>query len=163
MMSGSIFCYTGTGNSLFVARRLADEFGDGELISLADLRTGNTEISAGTIGFVFPVHVWGVPSPVVGFAKVVKASRPEHVFAVAVHAGQVSATLLQLKRILGRRGIVMAAGFEVQMPLNYIPWGGPGTGEEQRRRFEAAKEKISRIAGYVKQREKRPVEKGSLW
>ena len=91
------------------------------------------------------------------------ASRPEYVFAVAVHAGQVSATLLQLKRILGKRGIVMAAGFEVQMPSNYIPWGGPGTGEEQQRRFEAAKEKISRIAGYLKRREKRPVKTGPLW
>jgi ferredoxin len=162
-MAGVVFYYTGTGNSLFVARRMADELGDTELISLAEFRTGHTEINAGTIGLVFPVHVWGVPSPVVDFAKVLKAANPGYVFAIAVHAGQVSAALLQLKRILGKRGIVMAAGFEIQMPSNYIPWGGPGAREEQQRRFEAAKEKISRIAGYVRQREKRPIEKGPLW
>jgi ferredoxin len=162
-MPGVIFYYTGSGNSLFVARSLADDLGDTQLISLADLRTANTETNAGSIGFVFPVHVWGVPGPVVSFARRLKASRPDYVFAVAVHAGQVSATLLQLKGILGKRGIGLAAGFEVQMPSNYIPWGGPGTREEQQRRFDAAKEKISRIAGYVRQREKRPVEKGPLW
>jgi ferredoxin len=49
------------------------------------------------------------------------------------------------------------------MPSNYIPWGGPGSVEEQQRRFEATREKLTRIAGYVSRRERRPVEKGPLW
>jgi len=57
----------------------------------------------------------------------------------------------------------LSAGFEIAMPSNYIPWGGPGPQEKQRKCFELAREKISRIAARIKEKAIMPVEKGPLW
>jgi ferredoxin len=75
----------------------------------------------------------------------------------------VSNTLVQLKRILAGRGLSLSSGFQIVMPSNYIPWGGPGLKEEQLRRFERAREKLSRIAGHIQEQTVMPVEKGPLW
>ena len=61
-MSKAIFYYTGSGNSLWVARTLAKELGDTELISIADWKKGNAKIDLDMAGLVFPVHMWGVPT-----------------------------------------------------------------------------------------------------
>jgi ferredoxin len=78
-------------------------------------------------------------------------------------AGQVAATLLQLKKRMQTRGLSLSSGFELAMPSNYIPWGGPGPEEGQIRRIEAARKKIGSIAAAVAAGEGRPVEKGPLW
>jgi len=157
-------CYlTGTGNSLWVARTLAQELGDAKLASIADWRQGNKEIDLKVIGLVFPVHIWGVPYRIIQFVEELKALQPNYIFAIAVNAGQVANTLVQLKKVLKKNGLNLSAGFEITMPSNYIPWGGPGPKEKQNHRFEAAKKKISGIAAAIKGRDKAPVEKGPLW
>lgn len=162
-MSASIFYYTGTGNSLWTARKVADELVDAELFSIAECKYENKTIDSGIVGLVFPVHIWGVPAPVIQFVNTLKGSNPEYVFAIAVDAGQVSNTLVQLKRLMAKNHLNLSAGFEIKMPSNYTPWGGPGPHEEQHKRFELAQEKISRIAVRIKEKEQMPVEKGPLW
>ncbi len=157
-------CYlTGTGNSLWVARILARELGDAELVSIADWEQGKERIDSKVIGLVFPVHIWGLPSRIIQFLGELKISRPDYIFAIAVNAGQVANTLPQLKKALRRSGLNLCAGFEIPMPSNYIPWGGPGPKEKQNHRFEAAKKKISKIGTSIKAKDKGPVEKGPLW
>ncbi len=157
-------CYlTGTGNSLWVARILARELGDAELVSIADWKQGKERIDSKVIGLVFPVHIWGLPSRIIQFLGELKISRPDYIFAIAVNAGQVANTLPQLKKALRRSGLNLCAGFEIPMPSNYIPWGGPGPKEKQNHRFEAAKKKISKIGTSIKAKDKGPVEKGPLW
>lgn len=84
------------------------------------------EIDFNTIGLVFPVHAWGLPEAVIKFVMELKPALPAYVFAIAVNAGQVSATLLQLARILRRKAVVLLTGFSITMPSHYIPWGGHG-------------------------------------
>jgi ferredoxin len=148
---------------LWVARTLAQELGDAELASIADGRKGKKAIDSRVIGLVFPVHIWGVPARIIEFVSELKALQPDYVFAIAVNAGQVANTLVQLKKVLIKNGLDLSMGFEITMPSNYIPWGGPGTKEEQERRFESAKGKISGIVAGIKGKEKKPVEKGPLW
>ncbi len=162
-MKQAIFYYTGTGNSLWVARTIARELGDAGVVSISDWGRRSFDIDARVVGLVFPVHVWGLPTRIIDFTDELKALRPDYIFAVAVHAGQVSNTLVQLNRLLQEKGLSLSSGFEIEMPSNYIPWGGPGPKEEQQKRFERARAKITRIAARVKSREKRPVEKGPLW
>ncbi|MEA2014913.1 MAG: EFR1 family ferrodoxin [Thermodesulfobacteriota bacterium] len=162
-MSTTIFYYTGTGNSLWVARRIADELGDTELLSISACKDEQTTVSSNIVGLVFPVHIWGLPTSVVRFVNTLKSSQPDYVFAVAVNAGQVSNTLVQLKKLMSKNHLNLSSGFEITTPSNYIPWGGPGPVEKQLRHFELAREKISRIAVRVKEKSNMPVEKGPLW
>ncbi len=162
-MKTDLFFYTGTGNSLWTARSLAKELGDAEVIPITRCSGAPVVSRAEAIGIIFPVHIWGLPRRVIAFADALAKDPSRYHFAVAVNAGQVAATLLQLNKRMQARGLSLSSGFELAMPNNYIPWGGPGPEAEQIRRIEAAREKIGRIAAAVAAREKRPVEKGPLW
>jgi ferredoxin len=92
-----------------------------------------------------------------------EAGQPKYYFAVALNAGQVAATLLQLKKLMRSRSLTLSSGFEICTPSNYIPWGGAAPAEEQKRMFEQAGKKIELIAGVVGRKESRSVEKGPFW
>jgi Pyruvate/2-oxoacid:ferredoxin oxidoreductase delta subunit len=162
LMQTTLYYFTGTGNSLWVARTLAQELGGAELESIADDKARKT-IDSGVIGLVFPVRIWGVPRLILDFVKELKPLHPDYVFAIAVNAGQVANTLVQIRNVLRRTGLKLSTGFEITMPSNYIPWGGPGPREKQKQRFESAKKKISGIAAAIKRKDESPVEKGPLW
>jgi ferredoxin len=162
-VSTQIYYYTGTGNSLWVARKVAEALGGTKLCSITACKDRNPDMTADTAGMVFPVHIWGVPVPVLQFVTSLTDVRSAYIFAIAVNAGQVSNTLVQLQQAMAERRLTLSAGFEIPMPSNYIPWGGPGPKEKQNQRFEQAKEKIGRIAGTIREKVPLPVEKGPLW
>ncbi|MBN2397183.1 MAG: 4Fe-4S ferredoxin, partial [Deltaproteobacteria bacterium] len=91
-MNATIFYYTGTGNSLWVARTVAGDVGGAELLPISKHTGGERPIHSKVAGLVFPVHIWGVPAPVIRFVETLGGSRPEYLFGIAVHAGQVSNT-----------------------------------------------------------------------
>ncbi len=159
----TIFYYTGTGNSLWLARALASQIGNTELISMAAWDMQKQAINSHNIGLIFPVHIWGVPRRVLNFLDKLKTISPKYIFAVANNAGQVSNTLVQLKKVLNSKDLTLSSGWSVIMPSNYIPWGGPGSLNKQTERIQAAQLKLTSIAKIVKGRVKMPVEKGPLW
>ena len=136
--------------------------GDTELFPVSQF-TGNTNVKADCIGLVFPVHIWGLPGKVITFVNYLPRDSSTYYFALAVSGGQVAATLLQLKKLISIRGLILSSGFHVVMPSNYIPWGGPGPQDIQQKRFLHTRKKIEQIATIVRNREKKPVEKGPLW
>jgi hypothetical protein len=162
-MSATIFYYTGTGNSLWVARKLADALGNADVVSMSGHWDETKRIDPGATGLVFPVYIWGVPAPVLRFVKNMKVVPDSYIFAIAVNGGQVSNTLVQLKGIMAQNRLNLSAGFQIKMPSNYIPWGGPGPTEEQQKLFDLAQKKVMRIAESIKGKVSLPVEKGPLW
>lgn len=161
-MKTVIFYYSGTGNSLWSARLLAEKLGGAKLLPVKNadaLAAGDAE----AVGFVFPVHIWGIPLPVLRFIEKLSLRPGTYLFALAVNAGQVARTLLQLRGVLAGRGLTLAAGYSVVLPSNYIPWGGPGPVERQQARFAGARAKIGEAAAGIAGRAPGPVEMGPLW
>ena len=167
-MKTVLYWYSGTGNSLWAARTLARELGEAELLPIKRATVGGVRPGAdGAIGLVFPVHMWGVPRPVLEFvsalARPPAAAPAAYWFAVTVNAGQTARSQLQLRRHLARRGLELAAGFAVALPSNYAPWGGPGPVEEQERQFSAARARLSEVAAAVRDRRAAGLETGPLF
>jgi len=158
-----IYYYTSTGNSLWVARGLARELGNTEVKSMIGWDGQELTGDPPAIGLVFPVHIWGVPLRVLDFLEKLPAAKNRYLFAVAVNAGQVSNTLVQLQQVLTSRGSSLSAGWSIVLPSNYIPWGGPGSQEKQNKLFTAAHRKIAAIAPAIQNGISMPVEKGPLW
>ncbi len=161
-MKTIVFYYSGTGNSLWSARILAerlDATGVRPMKGADALAAGD----AGAVGFVFPVHIWGVPGPVAAFVEKLSLRPDAYLFALAVNAGQVARTLVQLREMLARRGLTLAAGYDIVLPSNYIPWGGPGPLERRQARIDAARVKIGAAADRIAARATGPVEMGPLW
>jgi len=161
-MKTRLYVYTGTGNSLWVARQLALELKEASLEFMPN-PSRDVEVEAGGVGIIFPVHVWGLPIHVVRFVNHLQVKSETYLFAVAVNAGQVAATLLQLQKLLLTRNLSLASGYSVALPSNYIPWGGPGPIDRQERRFTEAREKVKVIAGAILQSQRQRVDRGFFW
>jgi ferredoxin len=163
-MPGTIFYYTGTGNSLWTARKIAENLKNPvSILSMIGEEEKPDMAGRDIIGLVFPVYIWGVPAPVLNFVKNTTTLKGDYVFAVAVNGGQVSNTLVQLKNFMAMNGLNLSSGFQIKMPSNYIPWGGPGTKEHCLKLNESAEKKIKNIASAINNKELREVEKGPLW
>ena len=80
-----------------------------------------------------------------------------------VNAGQVAATLLDLRDRLQSRGVTLQSGFALAMPSNYILWNGAQPAAKQQELFSAAQAKLDRIAAIIRERQPGPIEKGPWW
>ena len=125
-MKRQLYVYTGTGNSLWVARQLAPELRDTTIEFMPHLSNG-FEVQADQVGIIFPVHIWGLPIRAVQFVNHLQVKPETYLFALAVNAGQPAATLLQLQKLMSTRKGSLSLGYSIVLPSNYIPWGGSWT------------------------------------
>jgi ferredoxin len=161
-MKTRLYVYTGTGNSLWVARQLAAELKKAT-IEFMPCPPKAFKAQADVMGIIFPVHIWGLPGRVIQFVNHLKVKPGTFLFAVAVNAGQPAATLLQLQRLMATRTLLLSLGYSIVLPSNYIPWGGPGPMDAQQKRFKEAQERLKSIADAVIRQERDKVERGPLW
>ena len=151
-MKTRLYVYTGTGNSLWIARRLALELKEAPLEFMPYLSVGfkgDFKAEADQVGIIFPVHIWGLPIRLIEFINHLQANPETYFFALAVNGGQPAATLLQLQKLISPRKLSLAMGYSIVMPSNYTPWGGPGPTDTQQRLFREAREKVKAIARSV--------------
>ena len=135
-----------------MARTLAGILGNTEVIPITrptDRTLGN---HTDAIGFIFPVHIWGLPRRVIEFVHSLTADSSKYYFALPVNAGQVAATLIQLQKLMRAQGSLLSAGFDIVMPSNYIHWGGPGAEDQRMIRIGEARKKIGHIADIISKR-----------
>jgi ferredoxin len=120
MSENAVFYFSGTGNSLRVARLIAEELGDCEQhpIASAPVLGGNYE----RIGFVFPHYALGVPNMVRKWLEVLDISenRNAYFFAVETYGAYKGNCLAQVKNILRGKGISLDYGDGVKMFANNI-------------------------------------------
>ena len=161
-METKLYVYTGTGNSLWVARQLAAELKETSIEFMPRLSKDRHE-EADRIGLIFPVHIWGLPFHVVRFIEHLQVKSGAYFFALAVNAHQPAGTLLQLQRWMSKHDQTLSVGASIGMPSNYTPWGGPGSTEIQQERFREAQKKLRRVADVILRGGQTPVDKGPLW
>ena len=166
-----IFYFSGTGNSEYVARQLADALGE-RLIGMAQaINSGEMHYKLADgemVGWVFPTYSWG-PAPIAtAFArKVTIDGFGSHTYSYMVTTcGDDIALSAQMWRAeLHRRGMHCQMAMSVQMPNNYIllPGFDVDSKDLESRKRSAA---VSRIAQVVQATERRSttddVVKGSM-
>lgn len=115
-----IFYFTGTGNSLFAAKRLLDK--DELLVNIADAINNNnyefTVKEGEKIGFVFPVYFYTVPSIVAGFISKLNLLNADYVYAVITCGGSIGQAGNVLKKLLKERGVNLKFVSSLLMPDN---------------------------------------------
>lgn len=113
-MNNRIFYFTGTGNSLAIARQMAASLGGAEITPMAAMPGGYVGQEEERIGLVFPVFAWGMPRMAVEFAKALRPRTGQYVFAIATNGGSPGRTLVQLSKILRAIGSNLDGGFAVR-------------------------------------------------
>lgn len=118
-MSADIYYFSGTGNSLHVAKELQKRIPEAKLkpiISLLDEKV--IEIQAETVGFVFPVYLMSVPAPVRKFLKKLDLKGCRYVFAVATYESAPGMVNSYLNKVLNKKGRNMDSYFAIKMVGN---------------------------------------------
>ncbi len=161
-MSTEIYYFSGTGNSLVVARDIAKKM-DGEFTPIAALMDKeNIKPDADVIGIVFPVYhavFDGLPLIVARFTNKLTNLDGKYIFAVCTCKGWSRLTLGKLARIIQARGGKLAAGFTVTMPDN----SSPTTAEQRQKLIANWKQKLEKICQYVHARKKGKMENPVLF
>ncbi len=156
-MRTRIFYFTGTGNSLCIAKRLAEELGNATLepVTRADPVVDD---ATDAVGIFFPVYGWGMPNIVAAFVDKLENCTGKYVFAVCTYGGTLFASLRTIQRGLRKKGIDLAAGFGFRMPVNYIPMFTVLSPEKREKVLKKAFTKVGAIAPLIKERKKAAIE-----
>lgn len=155
-MSIEIYYFSGAGNSLAVARDIAQGTG-GRVLSIAgllDRERVNTDVDA--IGFVFPIHGFeAAPAMRKIVAKFTDLSG-KYVFAVGTFGLLPNRALKRFGKVIASRGGKLSSGFVVRMPHSGL--GGP---EKLRRRQKSLARwdaKLPSVCDCITNRQKRWLE-----
>lgn len=122
-----IICFSGTGNTHFVARRLATLLGGEEIVDLrgdmaCDPSRCRITVPGQRVIWAFPTYSWGVPPVVERFmseAGIESAERVAH-YMVTTCGDDIGETASQWRRIIKRRKWTSADAYSVIMPNTYV-------------------------------------------
>jgi ferredoxin/flavodoxin len=162
------YYFSGTGNSLYLARELAASLG-GESLSMAEeLRKDSAACETEMLGLAFPLYYGGLPEMVERFVQTVDLSRVRYVVALVTKGGSPGGlALAQLRKILESRGKKLNAGFYVLMPANYIALYDAPPQKRQEKLLARGDAKIKEVSVAARARldycEKEVLLPGLLW
>lgn len=123
MAKNILFYFTGTGNSLAVAKSIANKLEDTILMPILDpdaLSIINQQTER--IGLVFPIHINSIPWLLEKFIERMQNLPHIYYFAIATHGGKPGMTELYLNKLFNKQQITLNAYFEIKM-INNTPKG----------------------------------------
>lgn len=162
-MKTTLFYFSGTGNTLQIARDLAVELGDTELVSISKVINREIKTDSERIGIIFPVYAFGMPNIVMKFIDKLEKDNHKYYFAVCTHGKMLDGALKRTQKYFELRGIKLSAGFAVPMPRNAIIMFDVFPQEVQQQLFRDAKKKIKAIAPASNDRRESKVDRGSAF
>jgi ferredoxin len=111
-----ILYFTATGNNLYVAKRIGDEY-----YSIPKLiKEGSFDFEDEKIGIIFPAYYIGVPKIVEEFLNKVRL-KSKYIFGIATYGAFSGTTTRHLLEIGKRNGIEFSYINEIVMVDNYLP------------------------------------------
>ena len=118
-MSTEIYYFSGTGNSLHVARELQKRIPETNLIPMVSLLNKDViETNGETVGFVFPIHFSAIPVPVKQFIKKLDLRSAKYVFATATRIGTPHSAFVDIEKMLKKKGRSLDSHFTLNMASN---------------------------------------------
>jgi ferredoxin/flavodoxin len=162
-MKTTLFYFSGTGNCLKLARDLAVELGEAEVVAVAKAIKASIDASIDRIGLVFPVYAFNPPLIILDFIDKLQAPPEKYIFAIITYAGVAANTFDQVIRQLEKKNLKLSAGFGIRMPGNYTPFYGAISLKRQRKLFYLASKRIKEIALIVKESRQQKIERENLF
>lgn len=154
-----IFYFSGTGNSLYIAKTIAEAQGE-QLISIADemdkknvgleYKMREKEI----LGFVYPVYAWGPPKMVLDFIANMKVSGEKpYIFSVCTCGDEEGKTTKILEKALAKKGMFLDSAYSIPMPNNYIIGYDVDPKDIEKEKLQKAEMKLEEINSVLNERQ----------
>jgi len=162
MTKTEIYYFSGTGNSLVVARSLAERL-SAKLIPIVPLQKKDAiESEADVIGLVFPIYDFKAPPIIVSFVKKFSKLDSKYVFAVATYGFIPMKAMKKLEKTVQSCGGKLSGAFIVSMPNNGIITETI-TAKRNRTMQETWKVKLEEINDYVTERKEGKIETSNVF
>lgn len=158
-MKTTIFYFTGTGNSLSIAKGIAAELEDSEVIFMANLwKDDEITTDSEKVGFIFPMYYFGLPQIVYEFIEKINLDKVQYTFAGVNRDGTMDGVaFIQIEKLLLEKGKELNAGWFLQMPNNDIPVDDLNSEDEMNQKLTEIKPRIKEIAKFIKKSKSNPV------
>ncbi len=156
-MHTDIFYFSGTGNSLWVAKTLSSCL-SANLVSISStIHETVVHTGANTLCLVFPAYLaqrYGLPGIVEDFVQKISDLNEKEVFAVCTCGGwelvNALPTLKRLNRVLKNHGAKNLRGaFSIKLPMNNLDYPSPLINQNQEIMFQRAEEKTKAICNRI--------------
>ena len=154
-----IYFFSGTGNTLFLAKYMSSLFPEVELINISHLeRDEEIVFDSDITGIFFPVYCGGIPRILARFLSRVKAPEggqgKRSIYAVCSSGGVPGGALPIVEDTLAEKNLDLTSAFHIRMPSNYYPLSGPPSPQKQEKLFADGKRAL-RIASIMVKKGKR--------
>lgn len=160
-MNTIIYYFTGTGNSLYIARETACYLGDCEIVPMAKLINEECiECNYDKVGIIFPIYYGGLPKFVLEFMNKLKVKEDTYVFAISTKGGTEGVPMKQIDSILKKQNNKLSFSHYVTMPDNYIKIYKVKDDEYIKNLIEKEKRILLRELNLVKDNKIKPIKKG---
>jgi NAD-dependent dihydropyrimidine dehydrogenase PreA subunit len=122
-MNNIIFYFSGTGNSLKVAKSISQGFGNAEIVSMGNSKKYVLTKQYDTVGFVYPVYFGGLPNVVKNFVENIDLTNSvnSYFYGVATFGVWAANGIPQLNELLvNKHNVRLNYGKVLKMFSNYI-------------------------------------------
>lgn len=144
-----IIYFSGTGNSLSVAKNLAAALDESIMHINTALKLKN--LTDKRIGFVYPTYNYDMPRAVQEDIGKLSIGAESYVFGVVTHGGNPGNCLHTLKTLVAQSGSSLSYGAEILMPVSSrIAYGGEATQIEEL--VEKQKDAVEKCVQDIKQK-----------
>lgn len=121
-MSTEIYYFSGTGNSLHVAKELQARIPETQLIPIVSLlHRDAVKASAETVGLIFPQYASSTPKLVDRFIGKLDLADVKYIFAIATRGGTTCYAFDRVDKLLKKKGRRLDAYFVLTMPSGSEP------------------------------------------
>ena len=151
-----IFWFSGTGNSLHIARQIAQAQNDALVCIAKEMEKDELvyEMHDGELlGFVYPVYAWCPPQIVLDFIGRMRilGNKP-YAFCVNSCGDEQGNATRVLQKALDKKGIGLSSAFCVRMPNNYIVGFDVDPIELEREKLKFAEDRLITINQTIRDR-----------
>mgnify|MGYP006287403433 CR=1 FL=1 len=161
-MKTELYYFSGTGNSIHVARELKKRIPGMKLIPvMGTLKKSKVKSNAEIIGIVFPIHGHTFPWVIKEFLKRLEIPSTSYLFAISNRecADQV---FLDMNKVLKKKNRQLNASFFLNTPVNFIPIFSVPSKEEIKKLETELQKKLDIIQDFILNRKQYHENTGGL-
>lgn len=144
----TIFYFSGTGNSLKVAKDIVDILKNAEVSAITNIKE-TIVIDSEILGLVFPVYYARLPLVVERFIENLEINKRTYIFVVATSGGTPGYALKRAGKILANKNNKLNSAFTVTMPSNNIFSYNPSSPKRAEKILKKELEKVKKISSIV--------------
>ena len=148
-MNSKVYCFSGTGNTLYVAEKIAEKLGC-KVEGIHDfIEKEVVDPNAEKIVIAFPVYAWGPPSVIMKFLEKLKGIDSSQIYCVMTYGGLPGGTAHIFRKKLERSGGTLTAALGLKMPDNCITLFNPPVDEKLKEILDESHKQIEEISDYI--------------